>query len=125
MSNTSFEEQLKQMDFFQSHPFLKPFIGENYTENEAGIRMLLVGESHYVENPLPQITRESLLNDWWSENPPAHQRYKLVYHPRHNTQFYVRGFGALLFPFQRTLQSLQRLFSSWEIPKHGRDPQSL
>lgn len=70
MSNTSFEEQLKQMDFFRSHPFLKPFIGENYTENEAGIRMLLVGESHYVENPLPQITRESLLNDWWSETPP-------------------------------------------------------
>ena len=70
MSNTSFEEQLDKMDFFQSHPSLKPFIGKNYTENDAGIRILLVGESHYVENPLPQITRESLLNDWWSENPP-------------------------------------------------------
>lgn len=65
------EEFLDNIKFYKSHPSLKPFIGENYSNNELGIKLLLVGESHYVENPLPEITKESLLVDWWdSETPP-------------------------------------------------------
>lgn len=73
MSNTSFEEQLDKMDFFRSHPFLKPFIGKNYTENEAGIRMLLVGESHYVETPAANYEGEPVKR-LVERKSPAHQR---------------------------------------------------
>lgn len=64
------EKLLDGIEFYQSHASLKPFIGKRYLDNELGIKILLVGESHYVEEPLPEITRESLLFDWWSKTPP-------------------------------------------------------
>lgn len=73
MENTFFENAEKELDgikFYQSHPTLKPFIGKNYLSNELGMKILLVGESHYVEEPLPEITSDSLLSDWWGEAPP-------------------------------------------------------
>ena len=70
MNNALFENQIDNIKFYQSHSSLKPFIGEKYTNNEAGIKILLVGESHYVKEPWPEITSKSLLNDWWSEIPP-------------------------------------------------------
>ena len=70
MNNALFENQIDNIKFYQSHSSLKPFIGGKYTNNEAGIKILLVGESHYVKEPWPEITSKSLLNDWWSEIPP-------------------------------------------------------
>ncbi|MCH5159140.1 MAG: hypothetical protein J1F33_08095 [Clostridiales bacterium] len=73
MENTFFENAEKELDgikFYQSHPTLKPFIGKNYLSNELGMKILLVGESHYVEEPLPEITSDSLLSDWWGDTPP-------------------------------------------------------
>ena len=70
MNDMLFEKQIDNIKFFQSHPSLKPFIGGKYTGNDAGIRILLVGESHYVKEPWKEITSKSLLNDWWSETPP-------------------------------------------------------
>lgn len=70
MCDAVFEKQLNNIKFFQSHNSLKPFVGQKYATNELGMKILLVGESHYVEKPLPEITVESLLYDWWSETPP-------------------------------------------------------
>lgn len=64
------EKCLDSIEFYQLHPSLKPFIGKNYLSNELGIKILLVGESHYVKEPLPEITSKSLLDDWWSKTPP-------------------------------------------------------
>lgn len=82
------EESLDNIEFYKSHPSLKPFIGKNYSNNELGIKLLLVGESHYVEKPLPEITKESLLVDWWeSETPP------LIYDIRwYNTRGTISNF---------------------------------
>ena len=65
-----FEEQLDNIKFYQTHPTLKPFVGKNYADNESGAKILLVAESHYIKNVSPEITKENLLNDWWSDAPP-------------------------------------------------------
>ncbi len=70
MDITFFEKALDNIAFFQSHPFLKPFIGQKYTDNELDVKILFVGESHYVKEPFPKITADSLLYDWWSDTPP-------------------------------------------------------
>ena len=62
-----FEEQLDNIKFYQIHPTFKPFVGQKYADNESGVRILLVAESHYIENVSPKITKENLLNDWWSD----------------------------------------------------------
>lgn len=64
------EKQLDNIEFYKLHPSLKPFVGKKYEANELGKKILLVGESHYVKEPLPEITSDSLLTAWWTETPP-------------------------------------------------------
>lgn len=65
--NNSYDEKLKEIDFYENHPEYRPFVGDNYSK----YKILQVGESHY----LPQSKKKAdvvfidyFVNNWW-ENP--------------------------------------------------------
>lgn len=97
MENAFYENSEKELDgieFYQSHPFLKPFIRKRYSDNELGMKILLVGESHYINEPFPEITYDNLLSDWWGENPPLINKYNDEVDDRkwYNTRNVIKSF---------------------------------
>lgn len=47
MSNTSYDSQFQSVPFYKSHPYMMPFVGDDY-ESSKHKKLLLVGESFYL-----------------------------------------------------------------------------
>jgi len=47
MSNTSYTPSLSSLPFYKSHPYMLPFVGDEY-ESPKHKKLLLIGESHYM-----------------------------------------------------------------------------
>lgn len=65
-SSTEYDKQLLNINLYKKHPELLPYIGENYSNN----RILLVGESHYIqEEQIKEKYRdERVFADEWYSN---------------------------------------------------------
>jgi hypothetical protein len=62
--NLKYDESLKQIEFYKTHPEYVPFIGDNFDE----FRILQVGESHYIgqsDTYAPFGLEE--LDKWWTD----------------------------------------------------------
>ena len=47
MSNTAYDSRFLSIPFYRSHPYMMPFVGDNY-ESSKHKKLLLVGESFYL-----------------------------------------------------------------------------
>lgn len=65
MSDKSFDNQFDNISFYQIHPFMRPFVGDNYRSSKHK-KLLIVGENHYMP---PKSTFHHNANDWY--NQPA------------------------------------------------------
>lgn len=61
MENTKYDAELKQIRHFIYHPELLPYIGENYDK----YKVLLIGESHYLEEKFEAVAEYFL--DWYDK----------------------------------------------------------
>lgn len=64
--NKVYDEQLFKNEFYYNHPEYLPYVGENYTE----YRILLIGESHYIDQTIEneKYNIDYFYNNWFS-NP--------------------------------------------------------
>ena len=65
----TYDEDLKQINFYKTHPEYLPFVGDNFDE----FRILQVGESHYVNvGQTPETEKEFSLqyfaDNWWEDH---------------------------------------------------------
>ena len=63
-SSKEYDKELSKIEHYKLHPELMPFIGTNY--KKAGV--LLVGESHYINQTIDNIKYDNsyFLNHWWN-----------------------------------------------------------
>lgn len=47
MSNSSYDTALLSLPFYKSHPYILPFVGDDYDSSKHK-KLLLIGESHYM-----------------------------------------------------------------------------
>lgn len=65
-SATSYDEELEKLNHYMKHPEMKPFIGTNYD----AAKILLVGESHYIEDiDAATDAVKNYYNTGWYETP--------------------------------------------------------
>ncbi len=65
MCNTSYDSQFQSIPFYQSHPYMVPFVGDEY-ESPKHKKLLLVGESHYMPEG---STVHHDVNSWYDGIP--------------------------------------------------------
>lgn len=65
MFNTSFDSQFQSIPFYKSHPYMMPFVGDDY-ESLKHKKLLLIGESHYM--PVGSSVHHNV-NLWYGGNP--------------------------------------------------------
>ena len=61
--NGQYDKELKEIEFYKTHPEYLPFIGDLYDE----FKILQVGESHYI-GQTPETEEFSIAyfdNNWW------------------------------------------------------------
>lgn len=86
--DTSYDEDLLKIKNFKLHKELLPFIGYNYKK----IRLLLVGESHYVKRG--NLTDENIINlykDWYNK-PTEFNENAIEYRAWFTTRNVIRNF---------------------------------
>ena len=64
MSSQKYDDKLGKIQHFVYHPELLPYVGDNYDK----YKVLLIGESHYLVEPLEDTKGEFLA---WYENPTS------------------------------------------------------
>lgn len=65
MSNTSYTPSLSSLPFYKSHPYMLPFVGDEY-ESPKHKKLLLIGESHYMPEG---STVHHDVNSWYDGSP--------------------------------------------------------
>lgn len=63
--NGQYDKELKEIEFYKTHPEYLPFVGDKYDE----FKILQVGESHYI-GQTPETEEFSIAyfdNNWWQE----------------------------------------------------------
>ncbi|SHK73493.1 hypothetical protein SAMN05720764_103166 [Fibrobacter sp. UWH5] len=65
MPLSTIETSLNSIPFYQTHPYMKPFVGRNY-ESALHKKLLLVGESHYL--PAGSTVQRDV-DGWYSGSP--------------------------------------------------------
>jgi len=63
----TYDDDLKQIDFYKTHPEYLPFIGDNFDE----FRILQVGESHYIGQSSAYAPFDlEYFDKWWTDSCP-------------------------------------------------------
>ena len=65
MSNTLYDSKFQSIPFYKSHPYMMPFVGDDY-ESSKHKKLLLIGESHYMPKG---STVHHDVNSWYDGNP--------------------------------------------------------
>lgn len=62
---------LETVPFYSGHPYLVPFVGANYDNSAKHRKLLLVGESHYMEK---EVTVHRDVEGWY-DYPPTEEHF--------------------------------------------------
>ena len=65
MSNSAYDSRFLSIPFYRSHPYMMPFVGDDY-ESSTHKKLLLVGESHYMPE---DSTVHHDVNAWYNGTP--------------------------------------------------------
>lgn len=60
MCSTEYDQNLKSIRHFELHPELLPYVGPHYND----LRILLIGESHYIDD----ITDQNIFLEWYKKS---------------------------------------------------------
>jgi len=85
-SLTDYDDALKQIEHYQLHETMLPFIGRHYPNT----RILILGESHYLSNEESNETKK--LKEWYSRPTAAYSfRWPDNFNTRHVVRNYLTG----------------------------------
>jgi hypothetical protein len=97
-SQTKYDERLKsEISFYQLHPMMLPFIGENFEK----YKILLVSESHY----LPKEEKNEIKDDWYNPDVVWYDeksKWGKRIRGNHRTRKVVENFDHKLFKNLKT-----------------------
>lgn len=82
-SLTRYDEQLRDISHYQVHPEMLPFVGKHYPNT----RILLVGESHYLESC--DTSKLSKPEDWYHT---PFEAYQFDYPGNFNTRYVIHNY---------------------------------